>query len=209
MDKKHLKKPVILIVSFSLIFLFAAGSTLAFLIREAAGFETIFLPGSVQCEIIETDDGYTVKNTGNAGAYIRAAIVPNWTKDGRIYGAQPITAEHYEVVADRWTETDDGEFVCETFAASESGGEETTVILRVVADGWAVTEEGYLVCKTAVQPETETPPVILIIDEEASAPGDCELKIEFLAEAIQNTPAEAVEKAWGIPAEKAWGLPED
>lgn len=97
MDKKILRKPLILLIS--LILTVSVGGTLAFLITKSGAFQTVFVPGSVDCEIAETDAGYTVKNTGTADAYIRVAVVPNWTKNGEIYGLAPMTANDYTVTA--------------------------------------------------------------------------------------------------------------
>lgn len=161
MKKKHLIKPAFLLVSFLLILSFTVGGTLAYLIEELGTFGTTFVPGSVECEIAEKADGYTVKNCGNTNVYIRAALVLNWTKNGNVYGFRPITAADYEIIADGWREVD-----------------------------------GYLVCEKPVEPGRSTPAVAVVMKTEA--PEECELKIEFLAEAIQSEPASVAAEAWGF-----------
>ncbi len=165
MKKKHMNKTLVLLISFLLILTFSVGGTLAYLMRDIGVLDTVFVPGSVECAVEETEDGYTVKNLGNTGVFVRGVLVLNWTRDEKISGFHTISEDDYEVLADGWT-----------------------------------TIDGYLVCEKEIAPEESTPPVSIVITADVPEEG-YELKIEFLAEAVQSEPASIAEEAWGFSAE--------
>lgn len=92
---KHLnrKKTVLLLAMVVLILAGAVGGTLAYIVTSSGPVQNTFTPAHVTCAVEESDfvDGtsttknnVTIRNTGNTSAYIRAAVVGNWVKDGKI-----------------------------------------------------------------------------------------------------------------------------
>ena len=57
--------------------------------------DNLFIPASVTCQVNSVDNNFTVTNTGNIDAYIRASIVVNWMdKDGNVRGIAPSTSDY-------------------------------------------------------------------------------------------------------------------
>lgn len=93
--------------------LVATGATLAFILAEADSLENVFPTGSVSCEVNESFNGsvksdVTVKNTGTADAYIRAAIVVTWQDEsGRVFADAPEKdADYTMTLGTGWTVSD-------------------------------------------------------------------------------------------------------
>lgn len=105
------RKATVLAVSLVLILSAAVGGTLAVLIARTEPTVNLFQPSAVACVLNEQNGCYTVTNTGTTEAYIRVAVVVNWTKNGSIYGLKPVTADDYTVVG--W-EMKDGYHYCST-----------------------------------------------------------------------------------------------
>ena len=89
--KKMLNRRFILIISILLILTAAVGGTVAFLTTRTSEVTNRFESGKVTCEVVEefnengtTKKNVAIENTGNTTAYIRAAIVGNWVKDGKV-----------------------------------------------------------------------------------------------------------------------------
>lgn len=88
---KHLnrKKTVLLLAMVVLILAGAVGGTLAYIVTSSGPVQNTFTPAHVTCAVVEdfdkqTKENVTIRNTGNTSAYIRAAVVGNWVKDGKI-----------------------------------------------------------------------------------------------------------------------------
>ena len=92
---KHLnrKKTVLLLAMVVLILAGAVGGTLAYIVTSSGPVQNTFTPAHVTCKVVEpgfedgtstTKKNVTIQNTGNTSAYIRAAVVGNWVKDGKI-----------------------------------------------------------------------------------------------------------------------------
>ena len=99
------------LISLLLIAVFAVSGTLAYIITNTAEVENKFTPSSVPPEIIEVVDDFkkevTIKNTGNADAYIRVAVVANTIdKDGNVTGPADVSeylgGENWSNVGDYW-----------------------------------------------------------------------------------------------------------
>ncbi len=104
MEFKRMKKPILLLLSLILVVGVAVGGTAALLTVRLKPVENTFYPAAVDCAVTEKDGAYTVTNQGNISAYIRVAVVANWTRDGKVYGLDPITAEDYRITAaEGWT----------------------------------------------------------------------------------------------------------
>lgn len=95
-------KPTVLVVSLLLILTVTVGGTLAILVAATDPVVNLFQPSNVNCTLVEQNGSYTVTNTGTTEAYIRIAVVANWTKNGAVYGLEPITAGDYTAVGTGW-----------------------------------------------------------------------------------------------------------
>lgn len=102
-------KRAIIAMSLMLILAVAAGGTLAWLETSTQKINNTFTPGRVSSEVLETLDGAVkkdvrVKNTGNADAYIRAAVVINLADENdNIYAANLAQDSYCTVLyGDRW-----------------------------------------------------------------------------------------------------------
>ncbi len=99
-------KIAVLAVALSLLSVLSA-VTVAFLLDRDEAVNT-FTPAFVACEVQETFENniktdVTVKNTGNASAYIRAIVVANWVGDtgtenaGKVYYQEPSAGTDYSI----------------------------------------------------------------------------------------------------------------
>lgn len=90
---KKLNKKAILLLALVLVILTGTVSgTIAWLTVKPDPVVNTFIPGKVNVEVTDDVNGKTksnvvIKNTGNTDAYIRAAVVANWVKDGKIVAA--------------------------------------------------------------------------------------------------------------------------
>ena len=103
MVKNRTRKILLLLFSLLLTLGVSVGGTVALLTAVTKPVANTFSPASVKCELIETDGGYTVINRSNISAYVRVAVVPNWTKDGKVYALSPISTDDYRITATGWT----------------------------------------------------------------------------------------------------------
>ena len=86
------KRAVALLVSLVVLLTVAVGATIAFLADKTPEVENTFKPSKVACAVTKstTDHIYTVWNTGDTTAYIRAAVVVNWVNaEGQVYAKAP------------------------------------------------------------------------------------------------------------------------
>ena len=170
------KKPIALLVSLALVVTAVLGVTIAYLTARDDSITNTFVPGEVSCEVTESLDGtekknVCVKNTGDADAYIRAAIVVTWQdEDGNVYAKAP-TANDYTMSLN----TTDW----------EKSGDYYYYKSAVVA-GTGVTEALINSCTQ---------------ESDAAVPDGYTLHVEILAQAIQSTPVGALQNtaqyAWG------------
>ena len=167
------KKPLILLAALLLIFTVTAGSTLAYLVASSDPVENVFTPGEMSGEIEEKFDGATkedvsIEITGDADAYVRAAIVVTWKNGagGDIYGKQPISTTDYSMTLN--------------------------------LNDWFVGTDGYYYCSSKVEAGEKTPVLIQsCTQQQACENPDYKLDVEIIAEAIQAEPKDAVRDAWG------------
>ena len=96
------KRAVALLVSLAVLLTVAVGVTIAFLADRTPEVENTFTPSRVACAVNEVTKNqvYTVQNTGDTTAYIRAAVVVNWVNDAeQVYAIAPtytVTPENTE-----------------------------------------------------------------------------------------------------------------
>lgn len=112
----------IVALCLTLLFVTGASSTAAYKVVKDQTSTITFVPGRVDCEVLLKEGGahtYTVQNTGNASAYVRAAIILNWiTEDGSIYWQSPVYVPGQNKVSDfkyfgtgeNWVYAEDGYF---------------------------------------------------------------------------------------------------
>lgn len=175
-NKKSLTaRSILVIVSAATLLLACVGMTVAFIIDSTNTITNTFVPSQVSCLVQETnwEDGNTVKtdvsvqNTGDTGAYIRAAIVINWQDDeGNVYGTAPVNGVDYTISINNedWTLGRDG-FYYHKSAVDPSNL--TSVLIENCTVKAVAPKDGYT------------------------------LSVEILASAVQSTPATAAEQAWG------------
>lgn len=99
-----------LIAAAAALIMAAAGVTVAFIITGTNELQNTFTPGNISCEVNETFNGnvkndVTVKNTGNADAYMRAEIIVTWQDaDGNVFGSTPVQGTDYTMtLGNGWT----------------------------------------------------------------------------------------------------------
>ena len=93
MKRMRKTKTILVLAAVVLMLACTVGGTLAFLITKTDSVTNTFDPGKVTCKVVEgsfTDNvstvkqNVTIKNTGNTKAWIRATVVANWVKDGKV-----------------------------------------------------------------------------------------------------------------------------
>lgn len=169
---KH-NKYLLLLASLALVVTAVIGTTLAYLVSSPPAVTNTFTPGKIESEIHEnlsnkTKSNVTVKNTGNADAYIRAKVVISWQDaDGNVLAEQPVKDKDY-------------------------------IITGSPAKGWFKCEtDGFFYWISKVVPKGETGVLIQELEQKTEKKG-YDLHVEILSEAIQAEPADAVEGAWGV-----------
>ena len=73
----HYKRKLALLLSLILLVSVAVSGTLAYLLMGTESVTDTFTPAEVKCEVTVSGNTYTIKNTGNIPAYIRAVVVVN------------------------------------------------------------------------------------------------------------------------------------
>lgn len=154
----------------------ALGGTLAYIFTSGGQVDNTFLPVEVSCKVDEVFDGITkenvrLQNTGEAGAYLRAAVVVNWCSktDGSICAEVPQPGRDY--------------------------------VLTVAAQsGWQQGSDGYWYYTKPVESGEFTEILIqsCTIAETAVIPDGCRLSVEIAGSAIQKDPTSVVQTAWGV-----------
>lgn len=176
------KKTAIVVLCVALLVSIVCGSTVAFVIARSRTVDNSFTAGRVACSVAQD---YSVQNTGNTDAYIRATIVVNWeNSDGDIRGIAPVAGQDYTVTLN----------------------EEWTVIEQ--------NGRAYYYYNGAVAPNGVTAPLCTVsLKEGVQAPAGFTLAVEVPAEAIQaegdtdEGSIAAVQDAWGVVyAEGAWAV---
>lgn len=109
-----MKKKSIALIALIVILSCAVGGTLAWLVDVTNPVNNTFTPGNITCEIHETNSGgeksnVTVTNTGNADAYIRAAIVINLVdNEGNILAQTPTAGTDFTMtLGGDWQQIED------------------------------------------------------------------------------------------------------
>ena len=102
-NRKFKRRIISLLTSIVLLCTLAVGSTIAFLTAQTDPIENTFIPGEITCDIVEAFDGKTkedvcVVNTGDAPAYIRAAVIITWKdSEGNVSADMPVPGVDYTI----------------------------------------------------------------------------------------------------------------
>jgi len=180
---KHIKseaknrKAIVLFLALLLIMSVSFSGTLAYIVDSTGRIENTFIPAEVECEVHEVfannvKSDVTVKNTGNTGAYIRAAVVVNWVDDANTHalGKLPERDVDYKIAynlhTNGWLQHTDGYYY---HVQPVSAGETTSVLI----------EHCYPVAD--------------------KAPNGYRLSVEIIAQAIQSEPTHVVADVWKVP----------
>ena len=104
--RRKLNKLFLVTLSVFLMVGIVAGGTLAYLVAKSERVENNFIAASVSCRV---DEDFTVTNTSNVDAYLRAAVVVNWMDDnGDIRGIAPKAGTDYTLrIGDNWKKIGD------------------------------------------------------------------------------------------------------
>lgn len=171
----HIKKSASLLVALVLMIVVGTGTTLAYIIDQSGTVTNVFIPSQVSCAVKED---YTVKNTSDVDAYIRAAVVVTWkddTTNRNVYGKQPVENTDYTIqynLTNGWVKGTDGYYYWTSPVKSE----------REAANN----------CTTGVLIET------CELKDGITPPSDYHLSVEIVAEAIQADPFANAEAAWAV-----------
>lgn len=140
------KRAVLPLILVLLILSASVGGTLAYIIAQTGKVENSFTPGSVTCQVAENNGTFTVQNTGNVPAYLRAMVVVNWVKtvNGQtyVYGTKP-AASDYTITYDenKWTKVGDIYYYNDVVSPADNA--DTVQFVTVVATNTAQAPEGY------------------------------------------------------------------
>ena len=162
-------KGLMALVALVLIICCTAGGTVAWLATSSGPVTNTFTPTHVTTAVDETfKDGVKsnvkIQNTGNTDAYIRAAIVVNWAKDG----------------ADGTNGTTNT-----VYAGKPTAGTDYTIQLNTT-DDWFVGSDGFYYHKKSVAPNGKTESLIESCTEVESNTADrYHLQVTILADGIQ------------------------
>ena len=137
---------LVLLLALALLASAAVGTTMALLTAKTEPVVNSFAAGAVACRV---NGDHTVTNTAGAvsnpgiitDAYIRAAVVVNWTKDGgaSVYGTPPAATF---TPGTGWVQHTDGYYY---YTAVVPAGESTSALVTALAcadaipDGYALT----------------------------------------------------------------------
>lgn len=179
-------KGLMALVALVLIICCTAGGTVAWLATSSGPVTNTFTPTHVTTEVHETfgngvKSNVKIKNTGDIDAYIRAAIVVNWAKDG----------------ADGTNGTTNT-----VYAGNPTAGTDYTIQLNTT--DWFVGSDGFYYYKKSVAPNDKTESLIISCTEEKSkTPDGYHLQVTILADGIQakgvnGNDDPAVETVWPV-----------
>ena len=127
------RKEFVLLVSVFVMIAGVVGGTIAYLTSHAE-ITNNFTMAHVDCVV---NDNQTITNTSDIPAYIRAAVVVTWQKDGNVYG---VPVNYTVTPGTGWTEKN-GYYYYEPALDAKGQGVDTTSALTVTSSDTA-PEEG-------------------------------------------------------------------
>lgn len=179
--KKQFNRAVAIMTAIIVLIVASISTTIAFLITGTDSITNVFTPSKVTTEVIRDDNAgtYSIKNTGDTEAYIRAAVVVNWKKtDGTntVYADAPKAGVDYTI-----------DFV----GLKENGGK---WIEKTYDNGEVLY---YYTSPVAVGDTTSSLFSGVALMDGITAPEGYTLAVEVLGSGIQSTPYGVVEEKWG------------
>lgn len=144
--RRKLNKLFLVTLSVFLLVGVLVGGTLAYIFRQTNQVENTFVPATVSCRV---NDTFTVTNTGNVDAYIRAAVVVNWMADnGDIYGLAPKeTADYTLSIGANWQKI--GDYYYYTTDVAPDAATDTAVCSATLKEG-VTAPQGFSLCVEVV-----------------------------------------------------------
>lgn len=158
------KKALAFLVLTAILALTIVGATLAFIITYTDSLTNVFTPATVEVSI----ENGTIKNTGDAEAYVRAAVVVTWESTS---STNTINA-----------------------TAPKEGADYDYTVTYDTAD-WNVGSDGFYYYLAPLAAGTSVKSMPAVTDTATTLEG-YKLSVEILADVIQSTPAEAVTSSW-------------
>jgi len=136
------KIPVHLLLICSIFIIASIGITIALIITNTEPKTNTYIPGNISCEV---QDDYSIKNTGNATAYIRADIIANWIDDSKNINA--IAPEIQFTLGENWVQnTEDGYY----YYKNEVEAEQSTSVLFTNMSTEDAAPSGYTLSVTVL-----------------------------------------------------------
>ena len=155
---KHSKKALVLFGAIIIISAFAVSGTVAALLGKTDALVNIFNPSKVVCEVVASNNSYTVRNAGDIPAYIRATVVCTWTdSSGNIHWQKP----NYTVsCGNGWdTETADG-FLYYTSAVEAGNG-----VSAITVSTTDTAPDGYTFTVQVLSEAIQSTPTSVVADK--------------------------------------------
>ena len=173
-NKSPRVKSVTVIACAVLLLLAVAGATFAIIKKSTGTTTNKFVPADIKGEVQENfEDGgeekkdVKFKNTGDANAYCRVALVMTWQNDANEVFAVPVTSDDYTLTLNSSTNWKKG------------------------SDGYY-----YYISPVAPQGTTDKL-INSFKPKNDNAPDRCHFVLDVLADWVQSEPDDAVESAWG------------
>lgn len=130
-SRRRSSRPVALILSLVLVLGLAIGGTVAYLVTKTNPVNNTFSPTDVSCEVVNTNNGIRVKNTGSIDAYIRVYVTANYVNtSGHICAAHTATVPTPD--SQYWTSGEGGFYYYNSPVAS---GDVTPALFATPAAG--------------------------------------------------------------------------
>lgn len=112
------KRLIILLVSLSLALVMGVGVTVALIMAQTAPIENVFEPSFVDCAVLSDT---SIDNTGDTEAYIRAAIIVTWKKDGVVWAQKPVLDTDYSLqIGSNWIKSGEYYYFTEPVAYDQA-----------------------------------------------------------------------------------------
>ena len=168
------KRAIVLLLSLVLVVSTVIGTTMTYRVSSPDPVVNTFTPARVDSKVVEdittnVKKNVSIQNTGDADAYIRAAVVVTWRNGNNVL---PAASDSYNISYN----------ISET-KADWIAGSDGFYYYTKPGPAQDYTGELFTDCKP----------------KEGKAPAEgYELCVEILSEAIQAEPADAVRGAWGV-----------
>ena len=119
--RKRMSRTAILLTAIIVLVGAVVGTTIAYL-TQSVEIKNTFKTAAVTCEVERNYGEFSVKNTGTTAAYIRAAIVANWTDTNGAIAASVPNGYSYTLKLNEtdWVKGSDGYYYYKSPVASDA-----------------------------------------------------------------------------------------